>query len=40
LVEALDLPEGHQVFGAMLVGHPRYQYHLIPGRNKAAVTWR
>ena len=40
LIQALDLPEGHQVFGAMLVGHPRYHYHRIPRRNKPAVTWR
>jgi len=38
--EALRLPEGHQCFGAMLVGYPQYQYHRIPLRKKATITWR
>ncbi|OPX87079.1 nitroreductase family protein [Pelotomaculum sp. PtaB.Bin117] len=37
---ALVLPEGHQCFGAMLVGYPQYQYYRIPLRKKAAITWR
>ncbi|OPX86483.1 MAG: Coenzyme F420:L-glutamate ligase [Pelotomaculum sp. PtaB.Bin104] len=40
MTEALRLPNGHQCFGAMLVGYPRYQYHRIPSRKKAVVTWR
>jgi len=40
ITQALNLPEGHQVFGAMLVGYPRYRYYCIPQRKKAAVTWR
>jgi len=40
LVEALNLPDGHQCFGAMMVGYPQYQYHRIPLRKKAAITWR
>ncbi|KAF1085795.1 Ferredoxin-1 [Sporotomaculum syntrophicum] len=38
--EALCLPEGHQCFGAMLIGYPRYPYHRIPVRKKANVAWR
>jgi nitroreductase/NAD-dependent dihydropyrimidine dehydrogenase PreA subunit len=38
--EVLQLPEGHQVFGAMLVGYSKYRYHRIPLRKKAAITWR
>ncbi len=38
--EALGLPDGHQSFGAMMIGYPRYQYHRIPLRKKAIVTWR
>ncbi|SEM49975.1 Nitroreductase [Syntrophus gentianae] len=40
LKEALRLPEGHQVFGAMMVGYPQLRYHLIPPRKKGTVTWR
>ena len=40
LVKALDLPEGHQVFGALMIGYPRHQYHRIPLRNKPAIMWR
>jgi len=40
LGEALNLPAGHQVFGAMMIGHPRVRYARIPVRKSAAVTWR
>jgi len=40
LIQALNVPEGHQVFGAMMIGYPRYQYQRIPMRNKPVVTWR
>ena len=40
LMQALLLPEGHKCFGAMMVGHPKYQYHRIPKRNEAPITWR
>jgi nitroreductase/NAD-dependent dihydropyrimidine dehydrogenase PreA subunit len=39
LEQALGVPEGHQVFGAMLLGYPRYRYHRIPLRNKPSITW-
>lgn len=38
--EALGLPEGHRMFGALMVGRPQYYYRRIPLRKKAAVTWR
>ena len=37
--EALPLPEGLAVFGAMLIGHPRYRYHRLPERNEARIVW-
>ncbi|MBW1711952.1 MAG: nitroreductase family protein [Deltaproteobacteria bacterium] len=40
LIEELDLPAGHQAFGSMLIGHPKYKYQRIPPRNEAAITWR
>lgn len=40
LAKALQLPEGHEVFGAMMFGYPKFPYHRIPKRNPAKVTWR
>jgi len=39
LQEALDLPDGHQCFGAMMIGYPKFDYHRIPMR-KMNITWR
>lgn len=40
MMDALNLPDGHQCFGAMLIGYPRFQYHRIPLRKKATINWR
>ncbi len=40
LIAALDLPEGHQTFGAMMIGYPKYSYYKIPPRNAARIIWR
>lgn len=40
LMEALLLPEGHQCFGAIMVGYPRFRYHRIPIRRQPKITWR
>jgi len=40
LRQALNLPDGHQVFGAMLLGYPEYRYRRVPLRKNAAVTWK
>ncbi|UCE53742.1 MAG: nitroreductase family protein [Desulfobacterales bacterium] len=40
MAEALDLPEGHVSFGAMMVGHPKFKYQRLPLRNEPRVTWR
>ncbi len=40
LQEALSLPQGHQCFGAMMVGHARNKYHRLPFRNEAKIEWR
>jgi len=40
MVEALGLPEGHQSFGAMMVGYPAYIYRRLPERNIPEITWR
>lgn len=40
LREALRLPEGHAVYGAMMFGFPAVAYHRIPQRQPARVEWR
>lgn len=40
LQEALGLPQGHQNFGALMIGYPKYKYHRIPLRNEPRITWR
>ncbi len=37
--EALGLPGGHSSFGAMMLGHPKYRYHLLPRRKEPEVQW-
>lgn len=38
--EALDLPEGHKIFGAMMVGYPKFRYHRLPPRKDPKIIWR
>jgi len=38
--EALSLPAGHQCFGAMMVGYPKFSYHRLPARKSPSITWR
>ncbi|HEX9080072.1 MAG TPA: nitroreductase family protein [Desulfuromonadaceae bacterium] len=40
LREALGIPQGHSVHGALMLGLPRYQYHRSPPRQEARVEWR
>lgn len=40
LNDALELPEGHVPFGAMLVGRPKYRYQRLPLRNEPQIIWR
>lgn len=40
LKDALTLPDGHVVCGAIMVGQPRHRYHRFPMRNDAQITWR
>jgi nitroreductase len=37
--QALELPQGHKCFGAMMIGYPKYRYHRIPRRNSPKITW-
>jgi hypothetical protein len=40
MAQALALPEGHQCYGAMMIGYPKHRYHRVPTRKEPAVTWR
>jgi nitroreductase len=37
---ALGLPKGHQSFGGMMVGFPKYKYYRIPLRHEPKISWR
>lgn len=37
---ALGLPAGHQCFGAMMVGYPKFRYQRMPERKAPSITWR
>ena len=39
MVQALALPEGHQPFGALMVGYPRFAYQRLPLRNPPVISW-
>ncbi len=40
LQRALDLPEGHQVFGAVMLGYPKAKYYRIPQRKRPGLVWK
>jgi nitroreductase len=40
LQQVLALPEGHQSYGALMIGYPKFQYHRLPLRNEPKITWR
>lgn len=40
LVDALGLPADHKVFGALMLGYPKFRYRRIPLREPVKVEWR
>lgn len=40
ILDFLDLPRNHQVYGALMFGYPKYRYRRIPPREKPKVEWR
>lgn len=38
--DALELPDGNQSFGALMIGYPKYQYKRIPSRKTPGVSWK
>lgn len=39
LMSFLDIPADHTVFGAMMVGYPKYKFQRLPLRNQADLCW-
>jgi nitroreductase len=39
LQKRLALPEGHTVYAALMLGHPRLRYARIPPREPARINW-
>jgi nitroreductase/NAD-dependent dihydropyrimidine dehydrogenase PreA subunit len=37
---ALTLPDGHAVYGCMMLGYNRYKHQRIPVRKDPPITWR
>jgi len=40
LAQAVPVPEGRKVVGAMMIGRPKFKYHRLPNRNLPLVEWR
>lgn len=37
--EFLNLPAGHKIYGAAMIGLPKFRYCGIPERNPATIDW-
>jgi nitroreductase/NAD-dependent dihydropyrimidine dehydrogenase PreA subunit len=40
MTEALKLPAGHQCFGSMMTGYPKFSYYRLPVRKPPHISWR
>jgi hypothetical protein len=40
LAQAVPVPKGQKVVGAMMVGRPKFKYYRLPKRNQLKVEWR
>lgn len=40
MIKAINLPEGQQVCGAIMLGYPKYHYVRVPARKPAKITWK
>jgi len=40
MIEALSLPNGHNLFGSVMVGYPEFRYKRLPLRKAPNITWR
>ena len=40
IIEALNIPENHKVYTALMLGYPKFRYRHIPQRDALKVTWK
>lgn len=40
LAEAVNLPPGQKIFGALFLGYPKFPFSFVPPRKPSAVDWR
>ena len=40
LAECLDLPKGHQLHGALMIGYPKFRFPRMPTRKLPEIKWR
>jgi nitroreductase/NAD-dependent dihydropyrimidine dehydrogenase PreA subunit len=40
LKNLIELPQDHVVFGALMLGFPKYNYVRVPMRNRASIVWK
>jgi nitroreductase/NAD-dependent dihydropyrimidine dehydrogenase PreA subunit len=40
MVEAVALPGDQQVYGALMLGYPKYRHRRVPVRKPAQITWQ
>ncbi|HTY82196.1 MAG TPA: nitroreductase family protein [Dehalococcoidales bacterium] len=40
MIKAINMPEGFQVDGAIMVGYPKYSYRRIPARKPSRIIWK
>lgn len=40
LKEALELPENHEIYSAVMLGHPKFKYRRLIARNEPVIHWR
>ncbi len=39
ITEYLGISPDHNVFGAVMIGYPKFRYHRIPEKNPAVIDW-
>ena len=40
LQQALALPDGHACCGVLMIGYPKHDYHRLPLRKNAVISWQ
>lgn len=37
--KALGIPDGHRIYGALMLGYPKFRYRRVPERNPVQARW-